>query len=155
MSFLDLLGLALGPELSSSEVARVRSVLYHHDPPVADTPWPSGIIDPPEKKSEVEVLRERVADLELAVKVLCDVLTERGLLERDGFPARIADAHRQLAVEAIAKEEAERARLEAARVAAEARTVRCAACRREVRQRDTFLSANGALCPACHASSDE
>jgi len=44
MSFLDVLGMSIGPELSSSEVARVRSVLCQAE------------------KSEVEVLRARVAD---------------------------------------------------------------------------------------------
>lgn len=89
------------------------------------------------------------------MKVLCDLLIERGTLESGALPGRVATIQAQLAAEEDAKEDAERARAEAARAAAEARTVACAGCGGVVRERTTFLSSRGPLCAPCHAAADE
>jgi hypothetical protein len=150
MSLLDLLGAVVNPTLSASERAQVRSML-HQQQRRADAPWQSGIIDrPTAAKSPEEILRERVEDLELTVKVLCDLLVERGALDANALPARVAEIQRQLAAEEEAKDDAQKARAAAARAAAEARTVVCAGCGATVRERASFLSAHGPLCTSCH-----
>src|SRR5687767_2452708 len=88
MSFLDLLGTVVNPELSSMEVARVRSMLSSAPP---ERPWESGVaervVTPQERENAY--LRGRIAELELSMKILCDVLTERGMLEPNGLATRI------------------------------------------------------------------
>jgi hypothetical protein len=155
MSLLDLLGTVISPDLSGRERDQVRSLLQQQVRR-AQAPWESGLVDraPPAKTPEA-LLRERVEDLELTVKVLCDLLTERGMLEPNALPARVAAIQAQLAAEEDAKEEAERARVEAARAAAEARTVTCGGCGAVVRERTTFLSSRGPLCTPCHAATNE
>jgi hypothetical protein len=154
MSFLDLLGTVVNPELTYSEVARVRSMLSSAGS-TADTPWPSGIaervVTPQERENAY--LRERIAELELAVKLLCDVLTEGRLLEPNGLATRIAAVKAQLAEQQRQMELQAQENIEAARRAAEERTVACSACGAVVRQRASFMSAGGPLCQACHERS--
>jgi hypothetical protein len=156
MSLLDLLGTVLSPELSPAERSRLRSLLSASHPYPGETPWPSGIIDrTPGPRTEVDVLRERVAELELTVKVLGDLLAERGLLEPGTLPARARALREQLAAQETARREAESAAKRAAEEAKKARTVTCAACGAEVRERESYLSATGPLCGACHLSHDD
>jgi hypothetical protein len=161
MSLLDLLTTVMDAdrELSRSEVSALRGMLHGYASPRhgADVPWQSGLIERPDHpvKTEAEALRERVADLELTVKVLFDMLAERGVVEARSLPARVASAKQQIAADV----EAERVRAEAERERAQAeraaRTVTCVACGRVVRERESFMSGNGAVCGACHAASEE
>ncbi len=150
MSLLELLGTVLTPDLTPSEVLRVRSILGAQRP-AEGRPWESGLIDRPARApTEVEELRARVAELELAVKVLGDLLVQSGVLQEGAFAARVAAVRGQLAAERAAQDESERAARQAAAEARRARTVTCAACGAVVRERDSFLSAAGPRCSACH-----
>lgn len=159
MSLLDLLGTVLSPELTSAERSRLRSMLSAQHRPEDETPWESGLVDrAPGPRTEADVLRERVAELELTVKVLADLLAERGILPPGTLPARVTALRGQLAAERAAKLAAEREREQAARrVAAQARdarTVTCAGCGAVVRERDSYLSGSGPLCGVCHAAQE-
>jgi hypothetical protein len=157
MSLLDLLGAVLNPDLSARERSQLRTLLRQQPGGGNDeTPWQSGIIDRPgPAKTNEEILSERVADLELALKVLCDLLAERGLLEPNALPARIAAVQQQLAMDEAIKEDTQRSFAESMRHAAEARTVECASCHAVVRERESYLSGQGPLCVSCHHDREE
>lgn len=149
---LELLG---GAPLTGAEVSRVRSILAQHRPAplLADEPpWPSGLPDPaPRPRSEVEALRDRVTELELAVRVLSDILVEAGLIGDGGLAARLSDVRRRIEEEERAEAAQQRAAEADARRRAAEREVTCAQCGAVTPARDTMLTADGPLCGRCHA----
>lgn len=151
MSLLDLLEAIVSPELTAAERSRVRSLLHYEDRR-AERPWASGLTvdrDRPQP-SEIDLLRKRVQDLELALKVLCDLLADRHLLGPNAVQERIAAIQRQLDEQQQREQQAAQEAQEAARRAIEARTIPCASCGASVRERASYLSARGAICAHCH-----
>lgn len=148
MSLLDLLSAVASPQLTSSERTHLRS-LISAERVRAERPWASGLVEDRPKTRE-QHLEERVEDLELALKVLADILAERGLLERGSLPSRVAQMKRDVQEEEESRaEQAEQRKQERRRQAQEA-PVTCAGCGAVVPTRDTFASSKGLLCPACH-----
>lgn len=135
--FLDLLETALSPELTTSETARVRSMLRGASPP-HDAPWASGVPDIVKERdharAESAALRERVAWLELSFKLLCDMLAE----------GRVVDGARLR----------ERLRAIAAQVDAERRVreseVTCVGCGATIARDEANMRVTGAFCERCH-----
>ncbi len=152
MSLLDLLSAFTSPELSVTERGELRSILAAERARAQARdakPWESGLVAGTLKTRE-QLLEDRVEDLELALKVLSDILAERGFLDRGSLPARVAQLKRDLASEEDARESAARQRQAEQRKAANEAPVTCVACTKVVTARESFASSRGPLCASCH-----
>lgn len=152
MSLLDLLSAIASPELTASERTHIRSLVSAERARaerLENTPWESGLVDQRPKTRE-QRLQERVEDLELALKVLADILAERGLLERGSLPSRVAQMKRDVEAEEETRTALETQRKQEKRREAEDAPVACAGCGAVVRTQDSFASSKGPLCVRCH-----
>jgi hypothetical protein len=152
MSLLDLLSAFASPELTASERTTLRALVSSERSRAqqqADAPWESGVVAQRPKTRE-ERLQERVEDLELALKVLADILAERGLLERGSLPARVAQMKRDVEEQEESRAALEAERTQQQRKEAEDAPVTCAGCGTVVRTQDSFVSSRGPLCSTCH-----
>ena len=137
--FIDLLGSLLGPTLSETETARLR-VLRDQGRAADSTPWASGVPDTrslaaARPRSEADALRERVVWLELSLKVVCDLLTDAGVLDRAALLQRLSSMKAQVDADVAERE----------------RSVVCAGCGAKVDRARAHFRATGVLCEACHA----
>jgi len=141
MSILDLLDAALSTDLTDGEVHRVRAILRrddHRHMPV-ERPWESGV---PElrsakdtgKRSEVDELEDRVALLEMTVKLLVEALAAKGVLDGAVLTSRIRALEQEVA----------RLRQE------DDAYVVCASCNQRVARAGAVQRATGILCEPCH-----
>jgi hypothetical protein len=114
---------------------------------IDDTPWESGLIEDGEAAGAAQSpLAQRVAQLEMTVMALVDLLAERGHVGRTEIPARMAqirDKTRQAAEKAKAAE-AERAQ-QLRNV-----SVNCVGCGVSLPKSDSFYSSRGVVCASCH-----
>jgi hypothetical protein len=151
MSLLELLAAVASPELTASERVQLRALLpSERARALADAPWESSLVDQSKPRTREQVLEERVADLELALKVLADILAERGFLEPGSLPARVTKLKRDLAAEETARETAEKQQREDRQRAAQEKPVICVGCGAVVPTRESFASSRGTLCAVCH-----
>jgi ribosomal protein S26 len=139
-SFLDLLDMALSPrELTASETQRVRHMLHGGaSTSSAERPWASGVPDlvatAREQRSEVDDLRERVAWLELALKLVVDELASRGAVDGGELRGRLRTIAGELASERRAREA----------------TVRCVGCGASIPREEAHVRVTGTFCTSCH-----
>ncbi len=115
-----------------------------------DTPWESGLVADGEggsPENEPGSPLRRIAELELTVMALVDLLAERGHIGRIELPNRIAGIRKETA-EAAERAKAEAAAREEARREA---TVDCVACDASIPKRESFYSSQGVVCASCHA----
>lgn len=116
-----------------------------------DEPWPSGLIpDGEHEGSPTEALERRVAQLELTVMALVELLAERGHVGRIELPNKVADIERRTEEARAAAEVAEAERDAAARAV----SVTCAGCGIALAKSDSFYSSRGVVCPSCHAAEE-
>ena len=137
--FLQLLGALISPNLSSSEVTRVRSLLSQSSggSSVNETPWASGVPDlsaKPTRSTAATDLETRVRDLEITVVVLCEALARNNSFDAVAF----AERSRQLREEI------------SARKAEDAAWVTCSNCSARVPRAQSYRRVTGELCEACH-----
>ena len=136
--FLQLLGALISPNLSSSEVTRVRSLLAQSGggSSVNETPWASGVPDLSAKPTQTPTtdLETRVRDLEITVVVLCEALARNNSFDAVAF----AERSRQLREEI------------SARKAEDAAWVTCSNCSARVPRAQSYRRVTGELCEACH-----
>lgn len=144
MSILDLLNQALSTELTASETAELRNILRRergyaaqHD---EEKPWESGITDvaptttrPP--RNEVEALEDRVALLELTLKVVVDMLAAQRTLDASAFETRLRAIHHEVTERRRDEDE----------------SVDCVVCGKRVARKEAVRRATGILCASCHA----
>lgn len=151
MSLLDLLAAVASPELTASERVQLRALLpAERARALAEAPWESGLVDPNVRKTREQMLEERVADLELALKVMSDIMAERGLLEHGSLASRVAKVKQDLAAEETARETAEQQRRDERQRAVQEKPVICSGCGAVVPTRESFASSRGPLCAVCH-----
>lgn len=136
----DLLGSLGSSTLSASEAADVRRIIQSHRQ-VDDRPFPSGIPDLGPRKSdeqhaEVEKLRRRVAELEVAVGVLCDFLLQSRTIDGAALARQLARV----------KDEIARAHLD------DDLHVVCAGCHRRVLREETVTRVTGTICAECNGT---
>lgn len=81
---------------------------------------------------------QRIADLELSVQLLTQLLVERGGLDLAAFQARY---------QAV---QASQVSHQAAKAAAQ-NQVQCAACGKSVDRRNSFVTSRGTVCGGCHS----
>ena len=156
MSLLDLLSVIASPELTSTERGELRSIIHRERAraeALENKPWESGLVEQRPRTRE-QLLAERVEDLELALKVLADILAERGLLERGSLPTRVAKLKHDLEAKEKAREEAVTQQERQRQQAKDEAPVTCARCGASVRTRDSFSSSRGPLCPSCYHDSE-
>lgn len=137
--FLDLLGTVLGPQLTTDETLRVRRMLHGQaPPPTGERPWASGVPDlvaaREAGRSEAEELRARVTWLELAFKVMADMLTEARAIDGAALRERLRALQEQVDAERALREN----------------TVACVTCGKMVLRADAHVRATGTLCEECH-----
>lgn len=135
--FLDLL--LLGPTLSETETARLR-VLRDQRRAADDRPWASGVPDTHKlaasrPRNEADELQERIVWLELSLKVVCDMLTDAGVLDKAALFERLRSMKGQVDADLAERE----------------RTVVCAGCGNKVDREQAHFRATGILCATCHA----
>ncbi len=119
-----------------------------YDEDYEEQPWPSGLIPDGEREgSPTDELERRVAQLELTVMALVELLAERGHIGRIELPNKVADIERRTN-EARAAAEVARAERDAA---ARDMTVTCAGCGAQLPKSESFYSSRGVVCPSCHA----
>ena len=135
--FLDLLGVVLSPQLSATETTRLRQMLDRRAP-ASEVPWASGVPDiraqRDEARAEAEALRERVAWLELAFKLLCDMLTQARIVDNVLLRDKLCAIRDQVEVERKQREN----------------TVICVTCGASVSRDEAHVRATGTLCRSCH-----
>ncbi len=152
MSLLDLLSAIASPELTATERTHIRSLVSAERAraqQIENTPWESGLVEQRPKTRE-QRLQDRVEDLELALKVLADILAERGLLERGSLPSRVAQMKRDVEAEEESRVAAAAQQRQEKRREAEDAPVTCAGCGAVVRTQDSYASSKGMLCVVCH-----
>lgn len=141
MSILELLDAVLSTDLTTSEVQRVRSILRDDDRHrrALETPWESSVPDlpsaaPERARSEVDALKDRVALLELTLKLLVEMLAAKGVVDGAALAARSRSLEQEVA---RLREEDEA-------------WVVCAACHQRVARAAAVRRATGILCEPCH-----
>lgn len=116
-------------------------------------PWPSGLIpDGEQRGAPADPIAQRVAQLELTVMALVELLAERGHIGRTELPNKVADIQKRTEEARAAAEAAEAERATERAAATRDVTVTCAGCGVELPKSDSFYSSRGVVCPSCHAA---